>query len=230
MRRDDPDVYQVGPPRALPAPPERVIAALAPLVTEARLARIEEVVANRRLSVVPVLEGLTDPHNGSAILRSADAFGLQQVHVVPSEHGFMAAHRVAKGTHRWLDVVQHGHSEACVAWLRDHGYRIYVAAMGGEMRPEDLRAVERVAVVFGNEHAGVSEAMARGAHGTCAVPMVGFVESLNVSVAAAVTLYGAASGRPGDLSEAERKELTARFLVSTVRDAERIVREYAGAG
>lgn len=230
MRRDDPEVYQVGPPRTLPASPERVFAALSPLVTEARLARIEEVVSRRRLSVVPVLEGLTDPHNGSAILRSAEAFGLQHVHVVPGPHGFMAAHRVAKGTHRWLDVIQHPDSETCLRALADRGYRIYVAAMGGQMRPEDLRGVERVAVVFGNEHAGASETMIRGADGTCAVPMEGFVESLNVSVAAAVTLYGASAGRPGDLSADERKELTARFLLSTVRDADRIVREYGGAG
>lgn len=230
MRRDDPDVYQVGPPPTLPASPDRVIAALSPLITDERLTRIREVVARRRLSVVPVLEGLTDPHNGSAILRSADAFGLQQVHVIPGPHGFMAAHRVAKGTHRWLDVIEHAGSEACLSWLVERGYRVYVAAMGGEMRPEDLREVDRVAVVFGNEHSGASGAMLRDAHGTCAVPMVGFVESLNVSVAAAVTLYGASAGRPGDLDEPQRKELTARFLVSTVRDAARIVREYQGGG
>lgn len=226
MRRDDPDVYQVGPPQDLPAPAEVVIAALSPLVTEARLRRIEEVVSRRKRSVVPVIEGITDPHNASAVLRSADAFGLQEVHVVPGKHGFPAAHRVSKGTHRWLDVIQHPSSEACISALAERGYRVVVAAMGGSLSPEDLAKVERVAVVFGNEHAGASEAMRTGAHDTCAIPMVGFVESLNVSVAAAVTLYVAAAHRAGDLSAEEREELTARFLLSTVRDSEQVVREY----
>ncbi len=228
MRRDDPDVYHVGPPPTLPASPEVVIAALGPLVTEARRRRIDEVVARRKLSVVPVLEGLTDPHNGSAVLRSADAFGLQQVHVVAGPHGFLAAHRVSKGTQRWLDVIQHDSSEACLAQLEERGYRVVVAAMGGELCPEDLRDIDRLAVVFGNEHAGASEVMRSGADATCAVPMIGFVESLNVSVAAAITLYVAAAHRPGDLDSAERAELTARFLLATVRDGERVVREYRG--
>jgi tRNA (guanosine-2'-O-)-methyltransferase len=151
------------------------------------------------------------------------------VHVIPGPHGFLAAHKVARGAHRWLDVLLHADSERCLRALKERGYRVVVAVMGGELRPEDLRSIERVAVVFGNEHAGASEVLRHGADATCAVPMIGFVESLNVSVAAAITLYGASLGRPGDLSEAQRKELTARFLVSTVRDAAPIVREYAAS-
>ena len=226
MRRDEPDVYQVGPPAALPATPAQVIAALSPLVTESRLRRIEEVVARRKRSVVAVLEGLTDPHNTSAVLRSCDAFGVQTVHVVAGKHGFPAAHRVSKGTHRWLDVLAHETAPACVTWLKEHGYRVVVATMGGALSPEELSSIERVALVFGNEHAGPSDEVRRVADDTCAIPMVGFVESLNVSVAAAITLYVAAARRPGDLDPEGREELTARFLMSTVRDAERVVREY----
>jgi tRNA (guanosine-2'-O-)-methyltransferase len=226
MRRDDPDVYQVGLPPAVPAPPEVVIAALSPLVTEARLRRIQEVVARRKRSVIPVLEGLTDPHNTSAVLRSADAFGLQEVHVLEGPHGFPAAHRVSRGTDKWLDVIRHASSETCAAHLTARGYRLVVAAMGGRLTPEELRDVPRVALVFGNEHAGASEATHSLARETCAIPMVGFVESLNVSVAAAITLYTAAAHRPGDLSADEREHLTARFLMSTVRDSARIVGEY----
>lgn len=230
MRRDDPDVYQVGPPLVLPAPAARVIEALSPLVTEARLRRIEEVVARRKRAVAVVLEGLTDPHNTSAVLRSCDAFGVQSVHVVAGKHGFPAAHRVSKGTHRWLDVARHETAARCLQSLRERGYRVVVATMGGALSPEDLASIDRVALVFGNEHAGPSEEARNGADDTCAIPMVGFVESLNVSVAAAITLYVAAARRPGDLDAAEREELTARFLMSTVRDAERVVREYGEGG
>lgn len=227
MRRDDPDAYVVeGLAAALPASPAVVREALAPLVTAARLARLEAVAASRTRSAVLVLEDLTDPHNGSAVLRSADAFGVQEVHVVERLQPFRAAHRVARGTHRWLDVVRHRDADACARALHDRGFRIFVAAMEGAIRPEALREPEKVAIVFGNEHAGVSGGMRAHADGTYAVPMVGFVESLNVSVAAAITVYEATRGRQGDLDAAAREALVARYLTTSVRDAERIVREH----
>jgi len=225
MRRDDPDAYEVPSHESLPAPAADVVRVLSPLVTEARLARMEAVVASRSASLVVVLEELTDPHNGSAIMRSADAFGVQEVHVIPSEHGFLAAHRVAKGTHRWLDIARHASAEACVAHLHERGFEVLVAAMDGSLTPDDLAERDKVAVVFGNEHRGASEAMRGAADGSFAIPMVGFVESLNVSVAAAVTLHTASKGHRGDLSEARRTELLAQYLMTSVKDAEQIIRE-----
>lgn len=227
MRRDEPDVYQVRGPPPLPAPAATVIAALSPVVTPARRARIDAVVARRSRRLIPVLEGVTDPHNGSAVLRSADAFGLQEVHVVDGPHGFLAAHAVSRGTHRWLDVVRHERAVDCVGALRSRGYEVWVAAMDGEHGPRDVGRHDRLAVVFGNEHRGASEAMRDGAHGTYAIGMRGFVESLNVSVAAAITMHAATAGRASELSPDERDELTARFLMATVRDAARIVAEHA---
>jgi tRNA (guanosine-2'-O-)-methyltransferase len=225
MKRTDPDVYEVSGPPSLPAPPEDVIAALAPLVTPDRLARIEAVAAARTLDVVPVLEKIHDPHNASAVLRTADAFGIQRVDVIPAEHGFVAARGVAKGTHHWLDVVRHVSSSGAVQSLHEDGYRVFVAAMGAERTPESLREEPRVAVVFGNEHRGVSDEMRELADGTFAVPMVGFVESLNVSVAAAVTLHVLRRDRSGSLDDGTRSILVARYLMTTVRDAARVVRD-----
>lgn len=225
MRRDDPDVYEVTGPPPLPAPARDVIAVLAPVVTPERLARIDAVIARRTRSVIPVLEDVTDPHNASAVLRSADAFGAQEIHVVPGPNGFRAAHAVSKGTHRWLDVVRHADARSCADHLHARGYTIAIAAMNGAFAPEDLRARGPVAIVFGNEHSGVSGAMADFADATLTVPMVGFVESLNVSVAAAITLYVTTRGRQGDLPENEREELRARYLLSTVRDSTRLVLE-----
>jgi tRNA (guanosine-2'-O-)-methyltransferase len=230
MRHDDPDAYQVGPSEPLPFPASVVVAALSPLVTEARLARMQHVVANRTKSVVVVLEDLTDPHNGSAVMRSADAFGVQEVHVVPSQHGFSATRTVSKGAHKWLTVTRHRSTPACVEALHARGFEVLVAAMDGALTPEDVAKRRKVALVFGNEHRGASEAMREGADGTFAIPMVGFVESLNVSVAAAVTLYTATRGRGGDLDDAEREGLLARYLFDSVRDAARVVAEHAATG
>lgn len=227
MKRDHPDVIELDALPPLPAPADRIVEVLGPLVTDARLARMQGVLARRTRSLIPVLEDLADPHNGAAVMRSSDAFGCHEVHVIEDRHPFAVSHRVTRGTHRWLELVKHGSTEAALAHLAESGYQIFVAAMDGELTPEQLADVPRAAVVFGNEHKGVSDAVRAAAHGTYAIPMVGFVESLNVSVASAITLYVASRGRHGDLSEAERTQALARYLLASVRDAERLLRERA---
>jgi len=231
VRRHDPDAVALeaaGPPE-ISRPAGDVIATLAPMVTERRLARMRAVVAERTRRVVPLLERLADPHNASAILRSCDAFGLQQVHVVPGEHGFFAARTVAMGSNRWLDLAFHETAEAAATRLRADGYGIYVGSMEGSVSLAELAArEERIAVVFGHEREGPSEAIRAAADGTFSIAMRGFVESLNVSVAAAITLHALTQGRPSELDEAARDELLARFLKASVRDADRVLRDALG--
>jgi tRNA (guanosine-2'-O-)-methyltransferase len=225
MKRDHPDVIELGARDALPAPAAEIVRVLAPLVTAARWARIEQVVARRTRSLVPVLEDLADPHNGAAVMRSADAFGCHEVHVIEDRHRFAVSHRITRGTHRWLDLVRHSSAESCVDALHARGYEVFVAAMDGTIGPEELASRPRIAIVFGNEHKGASAEMRARVDGTYRIPMEGFVESLNVSVASAITLYVASRGRHGDSSEDERDEIRARFLLAAIRDAEKIVRE-----
>lgn len=228
MRADDPDLIDVAGPPQLERPADLVIEALSPVVTTERLERIAEVVRARTDDVVLVLDRISDPHNSSAVLRSADAFGLQTVHVVVGEYGFRASRGVSKGTHRWLDVIRYASAEACARRLRRDGYSIYVAAMGSETGVEDLRVMERLAVVFGNEHCGVSEEMRALADGTFSIPMRGFVESLNISVAAAITMQALTrEGRPA-LPSARRRELEARFLMNSVRNADQVIEKFLG--
>jgi len=223
MRFTDPSVYPIDR-EPLPAAAADVVASLRDHVTPARYARIEAVARSRTLSIVPVLENLSDPHNASAILRSCDAFGVHEVHLIANERRFLGTHKVTRGTDRWLELIDHvGPKEAADA-LHARGYRIYVASMEGEHTPESLASVEKVAVVFGNERHGVGESLRAHADGTYRVPMVGFVESLNVSVAAAVTLYTLTRGRPR-VDDAEAEAVIARLLVASVTDARRIVDE-----
>lgn len=212
----------------MPADAAVVIRALTPLLTQARLDRIERVIARRTRSVVPVLDGLIDPHNIAAVLRSAEAFGVQDVHVIEaSDQPFVASHRVAQGTERWLDILRHRSPETCAAYLRERGYRILVATMGGQTTPRDLNASQDpVAVVFGNEHAGVSPTLTRLSDGTYSIPMRGFVESLNVSVASAITIQAATEPRAGDLPEGARQALRARFMMLSVDRADEVIAEH----
>ncbi len=228
MRRDLPEVVELDATAALPAPASAIVEVLAPLVTDERLARMRAVIDARTRSLVPVLEDLADPHNGAAVMRSADAFGCHEVHVIEDRHRFAVSHRVTRGTHRWLELHKHASTEACLAHLAAEGYAVYVAAMDGAIGPEAIAEVPKAAIVFGNEHKGVSRAVRDAAAGTYAIPMVGFVESLNVSVASAITLYVASRGRHGDLAAEDREAILARYLLLQVKDAEMVVRERLG--
>ena len=231
VRRDDPRVESVDlAPIELPASAPDVIAALAPLITEARLKRLRTIASGRVRSVVPVLEEVADPHNASAILRSADAFGIERVHVIPAPIGFHASRQIAKGSQRWLELVRHPDAASCARALHAEGYRIFVASMEGTVTPQRLADEPKVAVVFGNEHRGPSTPMRAVADGTYAIPMRGFAESLNVSVAAAITLHAATAERQGELSASDRDILVARWLMKTVRNAAGVVQEHMVCG
>jgi tRNA (guanosine-2'-O-)-methyltransferase len=226
MRRDLPEVFEISNREVLPASPDVVIAALQPLLTSERIERLESIIGRRTRSVAAVLDGLIDPHNTAAILRSADAFGTQEVHVIEGEEPFVASTRVTTGAERWLDVIRHATADACVDAFHDRDFRVYVAATDGDLTPDDLAGVKKLAIVFGNEHSGVRQEVARRVDGTYRVPMKGFVQSLNVSVATAITLHAVTRGRPGDLTTDEQTLLRARFMMLSVRNAEQIVLEY----
>ena len=196
------------------------------MVTEARRRRIDEVVDGRTYDVVAVLDSIVDPHNASAVLRSADAFGVQRIYAIKHELGFRAAKTVAKGSHRWLDIHRFTSSRKCTDALHKQGYKIFVASMQATKTLDELRGEEKVAVVFGNEHIGASKETLQHADGTFAIPMRGFVESLNVSVAAALTLHSLTSNDRNPLENDAKMALVARFLMNSVRDAEQIIADY----
>lgn len=226
MRRDAPDASELVNDAQLPAPAELVCRALAPLITDERLARIEAVIARRTRSVIPVLEAVDDPRNVAAILRSADALGVQEIHLIEGDQPFLASRRVTQGAERWLDLRRHATPEAAVASLRGAGFQVYVASMQGDAAPADLRGVPRVALVFGNEQSGVTHRLRSLSDGDCTIPMRGFSQSLNVSVAAALALYELTRERSGDLSPEQRAELRARFMLLSVPRAPQVVAEY----
>ncbi|HLV67059.1 MAG TPA: RNA methyltransferase [Polyangiaceae bacterium] len=208
---------------------ERVIEVLEPLATPRRCARFADAIAARLESVTLVLDAPHDPHNGAAILRSADAFGLCEMHVVPRGEQFLIGRRIAKGSQRWVDVTVHEGPAAAVGALRRRGYTLVATTPDGELVPEQLATIPRVALLLGNEHSGLSEALLSAADTSVRIPMRGFVESLNVSVAAAILLAFATRGRSGDLPPAQQRFLYARALFRSVpRAAEVLAAFHAG--
>jgi tRNA (guanosine-2'-O-)-methyltransferase len=136
---------------------------------------------------------------------------------------FAVARSVSRGAQKWIDVACHAGAESLVAWAQQHDVPLVMAHPAGELVPEDLAAMPRVGIVLGNEREGVREAIAGACAARVRVPMRGFVESLNVSVTAAILLHAATHGRPGDLDEATRRRLYARGLILSVPKAEDIL-------
>jgi tRNA (guanosine-2'-O-)-methyltransferase len=229
MRRSTPGVVgaqDLVSPRALRAEedPERVVRILEPLVTDARRERLREVIGRRLAAVAVVLDRPYDPHNGAAVLRSCEAFAVQRLHVVERKGTPLAvAHSVARGAEKWVDVTCHASSASAVAWARAAGLPLVATHPEGELDPEDLARMPRLALVLGNEREGIDEGLAAACAARVKVPMRGFVESLNVSVTAAILLYAATRGRPGDLDEREKLRLYARGLYLSVAHAEEIL-------
>lgn len=163
--------------------------------TERRHTRLRQVLERRQPNLTVVLEDIHDVHNASAVLRTADATGVLTVHLVysyelPPERAFS---RVAgAGASKWIDIIWHESIDECYAALHAEGYSIYVTALATEsVNLYDVNYTGKVALVFGNEQQGVSEAAIAGADGVITIPMMGVVESLNISVACSVTLYEA---------------------------------------
>jgi tRNA (guanosine-2'-O-)-methyltransferase len=204
-----------------------VIEVLEPLTLPRRVARIREVLAARLKSVTVVVDAPHDPHNGAAILRSCEAFGVQSLHVVERIEPFLVARTVSQGTEHWVDVFCHGDAAHALRELSRQNYELVVAHPQGELLPEDLARIERPALVMGNERDGVCEELTRAAAHTVRVPMRGFVESLNVSVTTALLVSAAVRGRAGDLTEEEQRFFLARALLHSVARAEAVLANLA---
>lgn len=196
-----------------------MIEVLEPMVLDLRKERIAQVLAERKQSVTVLMDAPHDPHNGAAVLRSCDAFGVQEVHVIPRREPFLASNMVAKGAERWVDLIEHKSPAEAAAELQARGFELIATHPAGELVPEDLERVPRLALVLGNEHDGIAEELRLLATRSVRIPMVGFVESLNVSVSAALLLWAATRGRPGDLGAEARERLYARALCHSVKRA-----------
>jgi tRNA (guanosine-2'-O-)-methyltransferase len=202
-----------------------------------RKARIDEVVSRRTRTLVVVMEAFCDPQNVNAVLRTCDAFGVQEIHVVEGPmKGFDRNKKISQNADKWLDVTRWSSTRECLAALRARGFAIHVTWLGeGSVGLSELDFAGPVALVFGNESKGVSDDALAMADARFAIPMRGFSQSLNVSVAAAVTLARAVDrrevlrGRHGDLAEAEAEELRRRFYVLAVKQRSRIAKAEAAA-
>jgi tRNA (guanosine-2'-O-)-methyltransferase len=163
-------------------------------------------------------------------MRSAEALGFQKFHIIQNGDRFKVANRVTKGTDRWLEVKKWVTTSDWIKFIRDQGYRIAVTHLSDESIPiGEVDFSIPTAVVFGNEKDGISEEMVLKSDLSFVIPMSGFAQSFNISVAAAISLYHIVEDRrrrPGghsDLSDLDKQELLAQYCLNTVTHGEQIL-------
>ena len=163
-------------------------------MTPERSRKIKQVLSRRQNDLTVVLENVFDPHNISAVMRSCDAVGLQEIYVlntkIPPHKKW--GERSSSSAAKWLTIHQFTDAEDCFAALR----RQYDTVLATHLSQDaaslyDCNLSQRIALVFGNEHSGVSDEIRAMADGNFIIPQVGMIQSLNISVACAVTLYEA---------------------------------------
>lgn len=161
--------------------------------SERRAEKVRTVLRNRQPDLTVVMENLHDPHNVSAVLRSCDAVGVMQVELLYNLEKFpRIGKKSSSSASKWLNVRKHKTVDSCYATLRSEGFKIYATHLGASaVSLYDVDLTTKAALVFGNEHRGVSEEAATKADANLVIPMVGMIQSLNISVACAVSLYEA---------------------------------------
>jgi tRNA (guanosine-2'-O-)-methyltransferase len=163
------------------------------MATNRRIKKIEQVLKMKQPDLTVVLENIHDPHNVSAILRSCDAVGIREIQLLYTVDKFPdIGKKSSASAKKWIDRRQHRSVDECYAFLRELGFTIYATRLGNDcLSLYSLDLTRKIALVFGNENRGVSEEAAEKADGTFQIPMLGMIQSLNVSVACAVTLFEA---------------------------------------
>ncbi len=200
---------------------DEVITALKDQVLPQRYQKICAVIDNRNPNLVTVMENIYDRGNTSAVMRSAEAFGFHKFHQIITSDDFKESKRVTQGADKWLIQKIWSDTPSCVAHLRDQGYQIFVTHLEGGKPLDEVRFDQPTALFFGNERDGASSTLTELADERVFIPMQGFVQSFNISVAAALCFQHiqremSEKGVVG-LTDEERHKLLALYLFRSCR-------------
>lgn len=211
------------------------IAWLAEFMLPDRYDVLRRTVAMRTRYMTILAENTFHPQNAAALIRHCEAFGLQQMHTVETVCRFNPNAAIVRGTDRWVDIRRHRSTAEAIAALRGEGYRIVATTPHREdTTPESFDVTRgRFALVFGTEHAGISEEVLASADEFLRIPMCGMVESLNVSASAAILIYMLSERmrrqvEGWNMTAAEQAATLYGWMCRSVKDSEEILRRKYG--
>lgn len=209
---------------------ENKIEYLSGFVMPERMERLESRLDHRTRYVVMCLEDIFYPHNASAVIRSAEAFGLQQIHAVESLTRFKPSSHIVRGTDQWIELNHWQSTKQLVENLKGQGYRIVITSpREGGYTPETFPVeTDPFALFMGTEKTGISTWLMEQADEAIYIPMCGFAESLNISVSAAIILQRLTqrmrdSTIQWQLPHNEKREILLQWLMRSVKDSQRIL-------
>jgi tRNA (guanosine-2'-O-)-methyltransferase len=199
-------------------------------ISDNKKSRIEEVLSHRTRQLTVVLEDIYQPQNASAIVRTCDIFGVQDLHIVENRNYYELNPEVVKGSSKWVSMHRYNTLEnntvECLEQLKKKNYRILATSPSPDsLSINDVSLDQRTALVFGTEYTGVSDIVKEYADELVTIPMYGFTESFNVSVSAALCLNALitkmhASDTNWNLTEVEKVALRLEWYRSIVVNAE----------
>ena len=215
---------------------QKLLAYLEGYLTEKRKALFKKVLEDRTRHFTVVLEDIFQPHNASAVVRTCDIFGIQDVHAIENKYNNKISRHVAKGSQKWLSYNRYrddrDNTKSCLASLKEKGYQIIATTPHNDScLLQDFDVTKKSAFVFGVEAEGVSETVTENADGFLKIPMVGFTESLNISVAAAIILQEVTSKLRNSevdwkLSDEEKQMLYFNWVKITIKNVDKIEAYY----
>ncbi len=213
---------------------------LSSFVTSQRLELFNRILENRTNHITVVLEDIYQPQNASAVLRTCDCFGIQNVHIIENRNEFEVDKEVAMGSSKWLTLHKHkrkqDNSLHTVRALRKQGYRI--VATSPHLHDQELQDFDiikkKTALVFGSELPGISEIVQQEADEYLKIPMFGFTESFNISVSAAIILHHLtlklrSSSLNWHLTEDEKTNLKVEWLRNSIKSSKMIEKRFLEA-
>lgn len=210
----------------------KLITYLEGFVTEKRKNTFKNILLNRTRHFTVVLEDIFQQHNSSAVIRSCDVFGIQDIHIIENKYHSKVSRHVAKGSQKWLNLINYkadkNNTKDCLTRLKNEGYQIIATSPhNNTCTLHDLDISKKSAFIFGVEKSGVSEEVLINSDEILTIPMVGFTESLNISVAAAIILENLTnklrnSNYPWRLSEKEQEILYANWLEKSIKNVDEI--------
>ncbi len=203
-------------------------------ISEERKERFLKILEERTKFITVVIEDVFQLHNTSAVIRSCEVFGIQTAHVIEDRFGKRLDKNIAMGAQQWVDVERNKNTKSCISYLRGEGYQIIATTPNNDScLLEEFEIDKKTAFFFGTEKEGLSEEVVLEADGFLKIPMVGFTDSLNISVSAAIILQHLSSklkkqGLPWQLSDSEKLEKRLDWTKKSIKSLDDILSRYYG--
>lgn len=201
-------------------------------ISEERKERFLEILEKRTNFITVAIEDLFKFHNTSAVIRSCEVFGVQEVHVMDTKNGEQLDKKIAMGAEQWVDVHRYTKTQECINSLKAEGYQIIATTPHENARLlADFKMDKKTALFFGTERDGLSDMVMQQADGFLKIPMRGFTESLNISVAAAIILQDLTeklmkSDKPWELTDDQKFERRLDWTKKTIKSIDEILKRY----